>query len=78
MFWPIIYTVLKTECAFVSLIFSEMNPIIDCGWMMYLGLINSFIINFTLLLLQILLINYSRLVVLDSYMIVIASLMFQL
>jgi len=49
MFWPIIYTVLTTVCAFLSLIFSGIKPIIDFGWMMTLGLIISFIITFTLL-----------------------------
>ncbi len=49
MFWPIIYTVLTTICAFLSLIFSEIKPIIDFGWMMTLGLITSFMITFTLL-----------------------------
>jgi predicted RND superfamily exporter protein len=49
MFWPIIYTVLTTVCAFLSLIFSDIKPIIDFGWMMTLGLITSFIITFTLL-----------------------------
>ena len=49
MFWPIIYTVLTTICAFLSLLFSEIKPIIDFGWMMTLGLITSFIITFTLL-----------------------------
>ena len=49
MFWPILYTVLTTVCAFLSLIFSEIKPIIDFGWMMTFGLITSFIITFTLL-----------------------------
>ena len=49
MFWPILYTVLTTVCAFLSLIFSGIKPIIDFGWMMTLGLITSFIITFTLL-----------------------------
>ncbi len=49
MFWPIIYTVLTTIFAFLSLIFSEIKPIIDFGWMMTFGLITSFIITFTLL-----------------------------
>jgi len=49
MFWPIIYTVLTTICAFLSLIFSDIKPIIDFGWMMSLGLITSFLITFTLL-----------------------------
>ena len=49
MFWPILYTVLTTICAFLSLIFSEIKPIIDFGWMMTLGLITSFLVTFTLL-----------------------------
>mgnify|MGYP000452432056 FL=1 len=49
MFWPILYTVLTTIIAFLSLVFSEIKPIIDFGWMMTLGLITSFIITFTLL-----------------------------
>ena len=49
MFWPIIYTVLTTICAFLSLVFSDIKPIIDFGWMMTLGLITSFVITFTLL-----------------------------
>ncbi len=49
MFWPILYTALTTIIAFLSLIFSEIKPIIDFGWMMTLGLISSFIITFTLL-----------------------------
>ncbi len=49
MFWPILYTVLTTILAFLSLIFSEIKPIIDFGWMMTFGLVTSFIITFTLL-----------------------------
>ena len=49
MFWPILYTVLTTICAFLSLIFSEIKPIIDFGWMMTLGLLTSFVITFLLL-----------------------------
>ena len=49
MFLPILYTVLTTICAFLSLVFSEIKPIIDFGWMMTLGLITSFLITFTLL-----------------------------
>jgi predicted RND superfamily exporter protein len=49
MFWPILYTVLTTIFAFLSLIFSGIKPIIDFGWMMTFGLITSFIITFTLL-----------------------------
>ena len=49
MVWPIIYTVLTTICAFLSLIFSEIKPIIDFGWMMTIGLMSSFVVTFTLL-----------------------------
>ena len=49
MFWPILYTVLTTIIAFLSLIFSEIKPIIDFGWMMTLGLLHHLHITFTLL-----------------------------
>ena len=49
MFWPILYSVITTIIAFLSLIFSEIKPIIDFGWMMTFGLITSFLITFTLL-----------------------------
>ena len=49
MFWPILYTVLTTICAFLSLIFSGIKPIIDFGWMMSVGLLVSLSITFTLL-----------------------------
>ena len=49
MFLPIFYTALTTICAFLSLIFSEIKPIIDFGWMMTFGLITSFLVTFTLL-----------------------------
>ena len=49
MFRPILYTVLTTICAFLSLIFSGIKPIIDFGWMMSLGLIVSIIVTFTLI-----------------------------
>ncbi len=49
MFLPILYTVLTTICAFLSLIFSGIKPIIDFGWMMTLGLIVSIIVTFLLL-----------------------------
>ena len=48
MFRPIFYTVLTTICAFLSLIFSGIKPIIDFGWMMTLGLIVSITVTFTL------------------------------
>ena len=46
MMLPILYTVLTTICAFLSLIFSGIKPIIDFGWMMTLGLIVSLSCNF--------------------------------
>ena len=49
MFKPIFYTVLTTICAFLSLIFSGIKPIIDFGLMMTLGLIVSITITFTLI-----------------------------
>ena len=49
MMLPILYTVLTTICAFLSLIFSGIKPIIDFGWMMTLGLIVSFVVTFVLL-----------------------------
>ena len=49
MMLPILYTALTTICAFLSLIFSGIKPIIDFGWMMTLGLFVSFLITFLLL-----------------------------
>jgi|TARA_B100001059_G_scaffold196888_1_gene202089 predicted RND superfamily exporter protein len=49
MMLPILYTVLTTICAFLSLVFSGIKPIIDFGWMMTLGLIISFFVTFLLL-----------------------------
>tara|TARA_B100001248_G_scaffold31124_1_gene20155 strand:- start:387 stop:1883 length:1497 start_codon:yes stop_codon:yes gene_type:complete len=49
MMLPILYTVLTTICAFLSLIFSGIKPIIDFGWMMTLGLIVSLFVTFLLL-----------------------------
>ncbi len=49
MMLPILYTVLTTICAFLSLIFSGIKPIIDFGWMMTLGLIISLLVTFLLL-----------------------------
>ena len=49
MIWPIFYTVITTICAFMSLIFSQIKPIIDFGWMMTFGLVTSLLITFTLL-----------------------------
>ena len=49
MIMPILYTVLTTICAFLSLIFSGIKPIIDFGWMMTLGLVVSILVTFLLL-----------------------------
>ena len=49
MMLPILYTVLTTICAFLSLVLSGIKPIIDFGWMMTLGLIISFFVTFLLL-----------------------------
>jgi len=49
MMLPILYTVLTTICAFLSLVFSGIKPIIDFGWMMTLGLIISLLVTFLLL-----------------------------
>tara|TARA_Y100000591_G_scaffold333341_1_gene376005 strand:- start:914 stop:3397 length:2484 start_codon:yes stop_codon:yes gene_type:complete len=49
MMLPILYTVLTTICAFLSLIFSGIKPIIDFGLMMTLGLIISMLVTFLLL-----------------------------
>jgi len=49
MMLPILYTVLTTICAFLSLVLSGIKPIIDFGWMMTLGLIISLLITFLLL-----------------------------
>ena len=49
MMLPILYTVLTTICAFLSLVFSEIKPIIDFGWMMTMGLVVSLLVTFLLL-----------------------------
>ena len=45
----ILYTVLTTICAFLSLVFSGIKPIIDFGWMMTMGLTVSITVTFLLL-----------------------------
>ena len=49
MMLPILYTVLTTICAFLSLVFSGIKPINDFGLMMTLGLIVSLFVTFLLL-----------------------------
>ena len=48
MFLPILYTVLTTVCAFLSLVFSGIKPIIDFGLMMTMGLFVSMFVTFML------------------------------
>ena len=47
--YPILYAVLTTICAFMSLVFSDIKPVIDFGWMMTFGLLVSFFLSFFLL-----------------------------
>lgn len=49
MFVPCLYSVLTTLVAFVSLVVSDIKPVIDFGWMMTLGLSLAFVMAFTFL-----------------------------
>jgi hypothetical protein len=49
MVMPCLYTALTTIVAFVSLVVSDIKPVIDFGWMMTIGLTLAFILAFTLL-----------------------------
>ena len=49
IFYPVLFAVLTTICAFMSLIISDIKPIISFGYMMTYGLIISFITTFLLL-----------------------------
>ena len=49
MFLPILYTVLTTISAFLSLIYSGIKTIIDLGWIMTIGLLISMTVTFFLL-----------------------------
>ncbi|MDC3162341.1 MMPL family transporter [Candidatus Pelagibacter sp.] len=66
MFWPILYTALTTIFAFLSLIFSEIKPIIDFGFMMTFGLIISFLITFTLLPSLISMLKFNKITLIDE------------
>ena len=59
IFYPILYAVLTTICAFMSLVFSDIKPVIDFGWMMTYGLLVSFSLSFLLLPSLILIFNPS-------------------
>lgn len=49
MVMPCLYTALTTIVAFVSLVVSDIKPVIDFGWMMTIGLTLAFLLAFTLL-----------------------------
>jgi len=49
MIRPCLYTSLTTIVAFVSLVVSDIRPVIDFGWMMTMGLGVAFVLAFTLL-----------------------------
>lgn len=49
MFVPCLYSVLTTLVAFVSLVVSDIKPVIDFGWMMSLGLSLALVMAFTFL-----------------------------
>ena len=49
IFTPILYAVLTTAFAFLSLIFCDIKPVIDFGWMMTLGLFISLFVSMILL-----------------------------
>ena len=58
--WPCLYTALTTIVAFASLIFSDIKPVIDFGYMMVIGLTTLFITSFTILPCFILLITNNQ------------------
>jgi predicted RND superfamily exporter protein len=45
---PCFYTATTTMVAFGSLLFSDIRPVIDFGWMMAIGTVVAFILTFTL------------------------------
>tara|TARA_Y100000590_G_scaffold85125_1_gene95164 strand:+ start:7006 stop:9450 length:2445 start_codon:yes stop_codon:yes gene_type:complete len=49
MFLPCLYTSLTTIVAFLSLIFSDIRPVIDFGWIMTIGLSITFFSSFIIL-----------------------------
>jgi predicted RND superfamily exporter protein len=48
MVWPCLYTALTTIVGFSSLVFSNIKPVQDFGWMMSMGLAVAFATSFTL------------------------------
>ncbi len=49
IFWPCFYTFLTTAVAFISLIISDIKPVIDFGIIMIISLIVTLITSFTIL-----------------------------
>lgn len=49
MFVPCLYTALTTMVAFISLVISDIRPVIDFGWIMTIGLTLAIILSFVLL-----------------------------
>ncbi|PLX85020.1 MAG: transporter [Desulfuromonas sp.] len=47
--YPSLYTSLTTIVAFISLLVSDIRPIIDFGWMMAIGIVIAFLLSFTLM-----------------------------
>ena len=48
MVWPCLYTALTTIMAFCSLVYCDIKPVIDFGWMMTIGLTVTFLTSFFL------------------------------
>ncbi len=48
MVWPCLYTSLTTIIGFSSLVFSDIKPVQDFGWMMSAGLMVAFLTSFSL------------------------------
>ncbi|HEB29168.1 MAG TPA: RND family transporter [Porticoccus sp.] len=46
---PCLYTVLTTVVAFVSLVVSDIRPVIDFGWMMTMGIILALVLSFIII-----------------------------
>ena len=49
IFWPCLYTTLTTIAAFGSLIFSNIKPVVDFGYIMIVALVIIFATSFTIL-----------------------------
>jgi predicted RND superfamily exporter protein len=49
MILPCVYTVLTTAVAFISLVVSDIRPVIDFGWMMTMGIVLALILAFIII-----------------------------